>query len=72
MDPLTSGDHRSVIVSQDDHRGVLWVVSILCLIYVLCLMAIRTAARRREFGWDDWVALAGTVRRPSCYPATGN
>lgn len=62
--PLATGD-RLIVITQDDHRGVLWVISILCLIYTLLLLGIRSGARRREFGWDDTVAAASTVYIPT-------
>jgi hypothetical protein len=64
IDPLATppptGD-RLIVITQDDRRGVLWVVSILCLIYIVLLLGVRSGAKRREFGWDDWVAAGSTV-----------
>jgi len=52
---------RFAVVTDNDHRGVIWVVSILCLIYTIMIFVIRTEAKRQNFGMDDWLATAATV-----------
>lgn len=59
---LPKGD-RFFIITDEDRRGTIWVVAIICLIYVFLLLLLRATARRNSFGGDDWIAVASTVRK---------
>jgi hypothetical protein len=58
--PPVTGD-RFFVVTDDDRRGVLWVVSIICCIYIVMIFALRASARRGSYGLDDWTAVIATV-----------
>jgi hypothetical protein len=54
-----SGD-RFFVITDDDQRGSLWVVSIICCVYVLMILVLRSTARKGAYGMDDWLAAAST------------
>ena len=58
--PAATGN-RLLAISESDHRGVVWNVSILCLIYTLLVVTVRTQTKYRIFGLDDWIATAAAV-----------
>lgn len=41
-------------ISPDDHRGILWIASILSLIFVLLTLAARVYVRLHMLGPDDY------------------
>ncbi|KAJ9611637.1 hypothetical protein H2200_004821 [Cladophialophora chaetospira] len=56
-----SGGNRFAEITPDDHAGTIWIASILCLIYSVLTLALRTHIRLRTYGLDDYIALAATV-----------
>ena len=60
---MPEGD-RLFVITDEDRRGTIWVVAIICLIYVFLLLLLRVTARRNSFGGDDWIAVGSTVRYP--------
>ncbi|WEW58033.1 hypothetical protein PRK78_003500 [Emydomyces testavorans] len=60
VDPYTGGD-RFATITQNDHRGVLWVASILCATYSLLSFALRFYVKRNLLGLDDYLAAAATT-----------
>lgn len=67
--PEPTGD-RLFVVSEDDRRGSLWVVSIICCAYILLLMVLRATARRSTWGADDYLATAATVSQTTIRSST--
>jgi hypothetical protein len=58
--PDMSGD-RFFVITDDDQRGSLWVVSIICCVYVLMILILRSTTRKGAYGMDDWLAVTSTV-----------
>lgn len=54
---------RPFTITHDDHRGVVMCVSVLFIGYAFMTIALRLAARIRNMGIDDWLAVVGTVCR---------
>lgn len=53
-------------VTSTDHAGLLWVASLLSLLFSLSTLATRYHVRRRTFGSDDWLITFAAVRyRPT-------
>ncbi|OAP62853.1 hypothetical protein AYL99_02080 [Fonsecaea erecta] len=59
-DPTVSGN-RYFRVTDDDHRGVILVVSIICAAYVPMLLALRGTFTNKSIGLDDGLAIAVSV-----------
>lgn len=51
---------RFFVITEDDQRGSLWVVSIICCAYILMILALRSTARKGAYGMDDLLAAAST------------
>jgi hypothetical protein len=62
-DPTTAGD-RYFRVTDDDHRGVILVVSIICAVYFPMVLALRGTFFTKAFGLDDALAVGVTVCMP--------
>jgi hypothetical protein len=58
--PPTTGD-RFFVITDDDQRGAIWVVSIICCIYILMILVLRWSSTKGAFGVDDWLAAASTL-----------
>lgn len=52
---------RLLSITEDDHRGILWITSILCCIYAVAVLCIRTVINGYEQRLDDWLAVGATV-----------
>lgn len=61
METPTDSENRLFIITNEDHRGIILVVSIICCIYVPMVLTLRGVVTRRDLGWDDWFAIAGSV-----------
>ena len=68
MDSPNASENRLFIISDEDHRGIILVVSIICCIYVPMVLTLRGIVTRRDLGWDDWFAIAASVRTHSTPP----
>ena len=55
-----NGD-RFLVVTEEDRRGTLWIVSIICCIYLFMVLGLRSSARQGSYGADDWLAVMATV-----------
>ena len=71
--PQATGD-RFFVITDDDQRGTIWVVSIICCVYILMILALRWSSTKGAFGVDDWLAtvstLAGLVQYIMIFVAT--
>ncbi|KAJ4294248.1 hypothetical protein N0V90_007938 [Kalmusia sp. IMI 367209] len=56
----TSAGNRFAPYTTENHSAPLWIVSILGLIYAVGVLMIRVFIKRRVFGWDDSLIVAGT------------
>ena len=71
-DPTTAGS-RYFRVTDQDHRGVILVVSIICAAYIPMILALRGTFTDKHIGLDEGLAIAVTVTIPlvllgvSCY-----
>lgn len=62
IDPMdTSAGNRFAPYGPENHSAPLWITSILGLIYAIGVLSIRLFIKRRVFGWDDSMIVAGTV-----------
>jgi hypothetical protein len=52
---------RPYRIAQDDHRGVVTVIATLFIIYAYMIIGMRLAARIRNMGADDYLAILATV-----------
>ncbi|KAF9738730.1 hypothetical protein PMIN06_011150 [Paraphaeosphaeria minitans] len=57
----TSVGNRFAPYGPENHSAPLWIVSILGLIYAIGVLSIRLFIKRRVFGWDDSLIVAGTL-----------
>jgi hypothetical protein len=69
MDAAPPISNRLFTNTPDDRRGAILVTAVIGLVYVLLLLLLRIVARRRNFGGDDWIAVASTVRKLVPIPA---
>ncbi len=53
--------NRFAAITPDDHAGSIWIASILCLVYSVLTLALRTHLRLRIYGLDDYIAMVATV-----------
>jgi len=58
--PQATGD-RFFVITDDDQRGTIWVVSIICCVYILMILILRWSSTKGAFGVDDWLATASTL-----------
>jgi len=49
-------------VTDDDQSGIIWVVSLLFLIYTLLTFITRGCIKWNLWGWDDWAVTVAQVR----------
>lgn len=61
MDVSPPAGDRLFVITDNDRRGTIWVVSIICFVYIFLLLILRATARRNSFGGDDWIAVGSTV-----------
>ena len=54
--------NRFAPITEDNHSGLLWVTSILCLVYSVLIIVARLHIKWKMYGADDVTALAATVR----------
>ncbi|OQV09663.1 hypothetical protein CLAIMM_13762 isoform 3 [Cladophialophora immunda] len=59
-DPTIAGN-RYFRVTDDDHRGVILVVSIICAAYVPMMLALRGTFTNKSIGLDDGLAIGVSV-----------
>ncbi|KIW90865.1 uncharacterized protein Z519_08648 [Cladophialophora bantiana CBS 173.52] len=59
-DPTVAGN-RYFRITDEDHRGVILVVSIICAAYVPMLLALRGTFNNKNIGLDDGLALVVSV-----------
>ncbi|OAL37090.1 hypothetical protein AYO20_03567 [Fonsecaea nubica] len=59
-DPTVAGN-RYFRVTDDDHRGVILVVSVICAAYVPMILALRGTFTNKSIGLDDGLAIAVSV-----------
>lgn len=57
---LPQGD-RFVTITPNDHGGIIWIVSLLCMTYTLITYATRLFIKFHMLGVDDWVMTAAQV-----------
>ncbi|KAL1612384.1 hypothetical protein SLS60_000610 [Paraconiothyrium brasiliense] len=57
----TSVGNRFAPYGPENHSAPLWIVSLLGLIYAVGVLMIRVFIKRRVFGWDDSLIVAGTL-----------
>lgn len=62
IDEDTSG--RFAPITDDNHAGLLWITSILCLIYSVLIIGVRLHIKWNMYGADDIAALVATVNPP--------
>ena len=48
-------------VTDDDHRGILWIAAILSLIFTLLTLSARLYVRKHMLGRDDYAVVAAVV-----------
>lgn len=62
-DPMAAADdgNRFAPITGDNQSGLLWITSILCLIYSVLIIVARLHIKWNMYGADDWTALAATV-----------
>lgn len=48
-------------ITPDDHRGVAWVISIICLSHIYLTLAVRLSVRWRRFQLDDYALVIACV-----------
>lgn len=53
--------HRLFTITADDHRGQIWVVSVIFGIFSVLVLCLRGFIGRGNLGHDDWSAAAATV-----------
>lgn len=58
---LPAGTYYFTQITDTDHSGKLWVVSLLTLIYPLLACCIRLCVKRRMFTCDDYLLFLATV-----------
>ncbi|KAJ8115717.1 hypothetical protein OPT61_g2695 [Boeremia exigua] len=62
VDPWdTSVGNRFAYYSDVDHSATIWVATALSLTYMLGVLLIRTIIKWRVFGYDDGLAVVGTL-----------
>ncbi|KIV95883.1 hypothetical protein PV10_03484 [Exophiala mesophila] len=61
MDSPNASENRLFVISDEDHRGIILVVSIICCIYVPMVLTLRGIVTRRDLGLDDWFAIAASL-----------
>ncbi|KAF2441589.1 hypothetical protein P171DRAFT_446447 [Karstenula rhodostoma CBS 690.94] len=62
IDPMdTSAGNRFAPYGPENHSAPLWITSILGLIYAIGVLLVRLFIKRRVFGWDDSLIVAGTL-----------
>ncbi|KAJ9603547.1 hypothetical protein H2200_011733 [Cladophialophora chaetospira] len=61
-DPTTAGN-RYFRITDDDHRGVILVVSIICACYIPMILALRGTFNNKNIGLDDGLAVGVTSAR---------
>lgn len=59
--PSYTAGPRFFIITHDDLRGTVMVVTIIFGIYAYMILSIRLAVRRRAIGVDDFLAVLATV-----------
>ena len=66
---MSSGnDNNRIVISADNHEAFIVITAVLGVIWAVLVMSIRMYIRLRingPFGFDDAVALFGTVRATS-------
>lgn len=67
MGPLATGDDditgssRFSPITETDHAGFIWVVTIIGTSYTALSLLLRVWIKYRVYGWDDALIAAGTV-----------
>ena len=59
--PDLSGN-RYLVITDDDRRGTILVVAIICCVYCPMVLALRAVTTLKNLSVDDFLALASTVR----------
>lgn len=62
--PLEEGS-RFAIINETDRSGLLWITSILCMIYSSLIICARLHIKWNMYGSDDVTASIATVRLSS-------
>ena len=60
-DPTTAGN-RYFLVTDQDHRGVILVVSIICASHIPMILALRGTFMNKRIVLDDTLSIAMSVR----------
>ncbi|GIZ45464.1 hypothetical protein CKM354_000862900 [Cercospora kikuchii] len=55
------GTRYFVRITDNDHSGWLWIITVMSLIYVLVAFVVRFILTIARYGYDDWALLASTV-----------
>lgn len=58
--PDLSGD-RWLTITDQDRRGTILVIAIICCVYCPMLLALRAVTSFKNLGLDDYLAIAGKV-----------
>lgn len=62
LSPVGSSDaSRFSRITDSDHAGLLWIVTILCIIYSTLSCLLRAYIKRGIYGWDDLLMVAATA-----------
>lgn len=64
-----AGFYVFAAVTSTDRAGLLWVASILSLLFCFVTLAVRYHIKKRTFGKDDWFIVAATVFATAQYIA---
>ncbi|EXJ77509.1 hypothetical protein A1O3_09736 [Capronia epimyces CBS 606.96] len=59
-DPTTSGD-RYFRITDQDHRGSILVVSVICVVYIPMILSLRGTFTGNQIGMDEYLAIAASV-----------
>ncbi|KAL6705998.1 hypothetical protein ACN47E_006100 [Coniothyrium glycines] len=57
----TSAGHRFAYNSATDHRGPIWIATLLCMTYTLGSLLLRIYIKRHIFSWDDYLLTASSI-----------
>lgn len=55
------GGDRWLVISDNDKRGTIMVVAIICCVYCPMILGLRAVGSMKNLGINDFLAIAATV-----------
>ncbi|OAA36857.1 hypothetical protein NOR_07377 [Metarhizium rileyi] len=66
---MTASSPAFAAITQDDHRGLLWIAAILSFIFVILTLSARLYVRKHMLGRDDYASIVAVVLGIAQYTA---